>query len=64
LGAQLIPLLGADCCMWASDYPHTDSTFPNSLRAIDETLGTLPAADRQKIIATNCAQLYRLADGS
>ena len=28
LGAQLIPLLGADSCMWASDYPHTDSTFP------------------------------------
>ena len=28
LGAELIPLLGADSCMWASDYPHTDSTFP------------------------------------
>ena len=28
LAAQLIPLLGADSCMWASDYPHTDSTFP------------------------------------
>ena len=28
LGAQFIPLLGADSCMWASDYPHTDSTFP------------------------------------
>ena len=32
LAAQFIPLLGADSCMWASDYPHTDSTFPNSLR--------------------------------
>ena len=30
LAAPLIPLLGADSCMWASDYPHTDSTFPNS----------------------------------
>lgn len=62
LGAQLIPMLGADSCMWASDYPHTDSTFPNSLHAIEETLGTLPAADRRKIIATNCAQLYGFAD--
>lgn len=58
LGAQLIPLLGADSCMWASDYPHTDSTFPNSLQAIDETLGKLPAADRRKITATNCSRLY------
>ena len=29
-GRRCIPLLGADSCMWASDYPHTDSTFPNS----------------------------------
>ena len=26
--------------------------------AIEETLGPLPAADRRKITATNCAQLY------
>jgi len=61
LGPELIPLLGADCCMWASDYPHTDSTFPNSLQAIEDTLGTLPEADRRKIVATNCARLYGFA---
>jgi predicted TIM-barrel fold metal-dependent hydrolase len=59
-----IPLLGADACMWASDYPHTDSTFPNSRQAIDEALGTLPDADRQKITATNCARLYGFAHES
>jgi len=64
LVTDLIPLLGADSCMWASDYPHTDSTFPESQRVIDETLGALPAADRRKIIATNCAELYRLAVAS
>jgi predicted TIM-barrel fold metal-dependent hydrolase len=58
LGAQLIPMLGADCCMWASDYPHTDSTFPNSRQVIEETLGFLPADDVRKITMTNCAQLY------
>ena len=64
LGAQLIPLLGADSCMWASDYPHTDSTFPHSMKVIEETLGPLPAADRRKLTATNCARLYGFADGS
>jgi len=64
LGPQLIPLLGADSCMWASDYPHTDSTFPNSLHAIEESLGALPEADRRKITATNCARLYGFARGS
>jgi predicted TIM-barrel fold metal-dependent hydrolase len=64
LGAQLIPLLGADLCMWASDYPHTDSTFPDSLRAIEEALGRLPAADRRAVTATNCARLYGFAHAS
>jgi len=64
LGADLIPLLGADLCMWASDYPHTDSTFPNSRQVIEETLGALPEGDRRKITATNCARLYGFADGS
>ncbi|HXK22919.1 MAG TPA: amidohydrolase family protein [Myxococcota bacterium] len=59
LGEELIPLLGADACMWASDYPHTDSTFPNSVEAIEESLGSLSAEDRRKVTATNCARLYR-----
>jgi predicted TIM-barrel fold metal-dependent hydrolase len=61
LGAQLIPLVGADSCMWASDYPHTDSTFPDSKRAIETALGTLSEADRRKVTATNCANLYGFA---
>ncbi len=58
LAPRFIPLVGADSCMWASDYPHTDSTFPESQRAIAETLGTLAAEDRRKITALNCAKLY------
>lgn len=61
LGAQLIPLVGVDSCMWASDYPHTDSTFPNSRHAIEEALGALPGPDRRRITATNCARLYGFA---
>lgn len=64
LGADLIPLLGADSCMWASDYPHTDSTFPNSREAIEETLAGLSDADRHKITVTNCARLYGFAEVS
>lgn len=55
---QFIPLVGAASCMWASDYPHTDSTFPESRRAIEESLGTLAPDDVRMITATNCAQLY------
>jgi len=58
LAYQYIPHLGADSCMWAADFPHTDSTFPESRRSIEETLGMLPEVDRRKITALNCAKLY------
>jgi uncharacterized protein len=61
LAAQVVPVIGADSCMWASDYPHTDSTFPHSRQAVEETLGGLPDVDRRKITATNCARLYGFA---
>jgi predicted TIM-barrel fold metal-dependent hydrolase len=61
LGPELIPLLGADTCMWASDYPHTDSTFPHSRHAIEQTLGSLPEADRHMITVSNCARSYGFA---
>jgi uncharacterized protein len=63
LAEQYIPHLGAGSCMWASDYPHTDSTFPESVRAVEVALGTLPAEDRHRITATNCAQLYGFTGG-
>jgi predicted TIM-barrel fold metal-dependent hydrolase len=58
---EVIPVIGADSCMWASDYPHTDSTFPHSRQAVDDSLGALPEGDRRKITATNCARLYGFA---
>jgi uncharacterized protein len=61
---EQIPVLGADRCMWASDYPHTDSTFPESRRVIDETLAVLTPEDRRKVTGTNCAELYHLAVAS
>lgn len=61
LGPTLIPLLGADNFMWASDYPHPDSTFPNSRAAIAEAFAGLGADVVRKITADNCKRLYRFA---
>jgi predicted TIM-barrel fold metal-dependent hydrolase len=45
--------------MWASDYPHGDSTWPNSRDAIAQSLlGTLDAETRHKIVFANAARLY------
>ena len=37
-----IPLTGADCLLWGNDYPHPESTYPNSNKVLDEVLRRLP----------------------
>jgi predicted TIM-barrel fold metal-dependent hydrolase len=48
----------ADRYMWASDYPHVDSTWPESPRTIATTLGELPDAVVAKLVGGNAARLY------
>jgi uncharacterized protein len=57
-GSTYIDLLGADNFMWASDFPHGDSTFPESRAAIEASFDSLSEADCRKITADNCRTLY------
>ncbi len=59
LGVELIPRIGVDNVMWASDYPHGDSTWPHSRKAIDESpISTLGEEAVRKITCENAARLY------
>jgi predicted TIM-barrel fold metal-dependent hydrolase len=59
-GLTFVERLGSTHVMWASDYPHGDSTWPNSRDAIAQSaLGELPAVDRYRIVYGNAAELYR-----
>ena len=60
LASQYIPHLGADSCMWAADYPHTDSTFPESRRSIEETLGMLARRGSSKDHGSQLRQAVRI----
>jgi len=46
--------------LWASDYPHPDSIWPNSVRTIGETMGHMNPADVKNIVGGNAARLYGL----
>ncbi len=61
LGPELLPLLGPDNFMWASDYPHPDSTFPHSREAVAAAFAGLDAAFVERVTVTNCKQLYGFA---
>ncbi|HUR70683.1 MAG TPA: amidohydrolase family protein [Candidatus Limnocylindrales bacterium] len=49
---------GQDNCMWSNDYPHGNSTWPESKKYIDRDLGHLPEDIRKKLVYTNVKQLY------
>ena len=44
----LLPFYGEGHVLWASDYPHPDSIWPNSRAAIDRQMGHLSAGDAQE----------------
>ncbi len=59
-GLRVIDLLGDDRVMWASDYPHADSTWPDSQAAITENFKGLTATTRRRILCENARGLYGL----
>jgi predicted TIM-barrel fold metal-dependent hydrolase len=51
-------LLNVERLMWGSDYPHTEGTFPGSLKRVDKDFAGVSDAERRKITAGNAARLY------
>jgi predicted TIM-barrel fold metal-dependent hydrolase len=60
VGLRVLDTLGADRVMWASDYPHADSTWPDSRTAIEENFRDVAPAPRRRILCENARELYRL----
>ena len=52
--------VGADRLMWASDYPHSDSTWPHSRKVIERDFAGVPDADLCAMLAGNAESLYGL----
>ncbi len=60
IGGQLLAHWGQDNGMWSNDYPHGNSTWPNSRQVITRDLGHLTPAIRAKVLSENVARLYGL----
>ena len=60
VGLNLIPFFGEGHMMWASDYPHPDSTWPNSMAVVDREMAHLTPEMRQKITHDNAKAFYGL----
>ena len=61
IGVRLRDIIGLDKMMWGSDYPHAESTFPESQRILDEIMQGVPQNERDKMVGGNCAELYGMS---
>jgi predicted TIM-barrel fold metal-dependent hydrolase len=57
--AAMRHVVGIDKIMWASDYPHKESSFPFSRAALRRTFAGIDAAEVQQMLGGNAAELYR-----
>lgn len=57
-GFLLLDRIGEDRVTVESDYPHTDTTWPDTQNYLKEQLGFLPPATIEKLTWKNASQLY------
>jgi predicted TIM-barrel fold metal-dependent hydrolase len=58
-GIASIDEIGEDNIMCETDYPHSDSTWPNCITVVKKIIGHLPAQTQYKILRGNAERLYR-----
>jgi predicted TIM-barrel fold metal-dependent hydrolase len=60
VGSYVLPHWGDRNCMWSSDYPHENTTWPNSRDFIAKQVGDLPMAKKQRLLSETVNRLYDL----
>ena len=56
--------VGVGNMMWSTDFPHSDSTWPESRAYVEKVFADMPDAERHAVLAGNAVQLYGLASGA
>jgi predicted TIM-barrel fold metal-dependent hydrolase len=63
VGMRMLGEWGVGNCMWSSDYPHPNSTWPHSREVVQKNLGHLSSEDLEKVVRTTAMELYGLSSG-
>jgi predicted TIM-barrel fold metal-dependent hydrolase len=58
-GIASLDEIGEDNVMCETDYPHSDSTWPNCITAVKKVIGHLPPETQYKLLRGNAERLYR-----
>lgn len=60
VGAHNFDWFGTDRFMWSNDFPHGNTTWPDSKKVIERDLGHLPADVQAKLVRETVVDLYDL----
>jgi predicted TIM-barrel fold metal-dependent hydrolase len=58
VGIRLRDVIGVDNMMWGSDYPHSESTSPQSRKILSEILDGVSGDEHAKIVGGNTTSVY------
>ena len=58
-GIRVLDMIGVDNVMAESDYPHADTTWPNSIQLARQAMEGLDEASQYKILRSNAERLFR-----
>lgn len=61
IGVKVRHEIGVDRIMWECDYPHGDTSWPQSRKRVEEMLADVPADEAAAIVEGNARQLFRLS---
>ena len=60
IGVEMRHHLGVDRLMWATDFPHQESDWPDSQAVIGRIFKGVPESEKQRMIAGNAVEFFRL----
>jgi predicted TIM-barrel fold metal-dependent hydrolase len=59
-GVQNRHEIGVENLLWATDYPHPDSTWPESQQVIHTHFDDVPVDEMRLMVGGNAARIYKL----
>ena len=61
IGVEMRHHIGVDRLIWATDFPHQESDWPDSNKVLDRVFAGVPEDERQKMVVDNVVKFFNLA---
>jgi predicted TIM-barrel fold metal-dependent hydrolase len=60
IGVEMRHHVGVDRLIWATDFPHQESDYPDSQAVIDRIFEGVPQDERRKMLVDNVVEFFHL----